>query len=178
MCVCVCDAVNAACCMLTEVWSPSLSRNNARRAEQADKKKRTTTAAPKGVRIARKPAWFEKFFWFITSDNIIVIAGHSAQENELIVKRYLRAQVSAFVWQYACGDKWCTDIVCGCVHQQDIYVHADVHGAATVVIRNPSTDPKSADKIPPATLEQAAAFTVQSLPAHPVLGPPSTHPHV
>jgi predicted ribosome quality control (RQC) complex YloA/Tae2 family protein len=38
---------------------------------------------------ARKVLWFEKFFWFISSDNYIVIGGRDAQQNELIVKRYV-----------------------------------------------------------------------------------------
>lgn len=42
---------------------------------------------------ARKVLWFEKFFWFISSDNYVVISGRDAQQNELIVKR----QVGLFV---------------------------------------------------------------------------------
>lgn len=34
---------------------------------------------------------FEKFLWFISSENYLVIAGRDQQQNELIVKRYLRA---------------------------------------------------------------------------------------
>ena len=41
----------------------------------------------------RKPAWFEKFIWFISSENYLVISGRDAQQNELIVKRYFRAGV-------------------------------------------------------------------------------------
>jgi len=52
---------------------------------------------------------FEKFHWFITSDNYIVIGGRDAQQNEILVKRYLRPG--------------------------DAYLHADVHGAPTCVLR-------------------------------------------
>lgn len=34
---------------------------------------------------------FEKFLWFISSENYLVIAGRDQQQNEMIVKRYLRA---------------------------------------------------------------------------------------
>ena len=51
---------------------------------------------------ARKPMWFETFHWFITSDNYLVIGGRDAQQNEILVKRYLR--------------------------KGDAYLHADVHG--------------------------------------------------
>jgi len=39
-----------------------------------------------------------------------VVSGRDAQQNELLVKRYLRAH--------------------------DLYVHADLHGAATTIVRN------------------------------------------
>jgi predicted ribosome quality control (RQC) complex YloA/Tae2 family protein len=37
----------------------------------------------------RKVHWFEKFNWFISSKNYLVISGRDAQQNELIVKRYM-----------------------------------------------------------------------------------------
>jgi hypothetical protein len=40
--------------------------------------------------VLRKPAWYERFHWFISSENYLVISGHDAQQNELIVKRYFR----------------------------------------------------------------------------------------
>lgn len=85
----------------------------------------------------RKVMWFEKFHWFLTSENYLVIAGKDAHQNELLVKRYLR--------------------------KGDVYVHADLHGAATCVVRNrvPSGDKKSPPPpIPVATLEQAGCMSV------------------
>jgi len=35
------------------------------------------------------PHRFEKFFWFISSENYLVIGGRDQQQNELIVKKYL-----------------------------------------------------------------------------------------
>ncbi|CAH8454677.1 unnamed protein product [Schistosoma turkestanicum] len=57
----------------------------------------------------RKPMWFEKFFWFISSENYLVVAGHDSQQNEVLVKRYLKPG--------------------------DIFVHADIHGASTVIVK-------------------------------------------
>lgn len=54
---------------------------------------RKTQQTLKEVRIistiskARKVYWFEKFYWFISSENYLVIGGRDAQQNELIVKR-------------------------------------------------------------------------------------------
>ncbi|KAL3319074.1 hypothetical protein Ciccas_002271 [Cichlidogyrus casuarinus] len=58
---------------------------------------------------AKKAAWFEKFNWFISSENYLVVAGRDAQQNEMLVKRYFGAS--------------------------DIYVHANVHGASTVIVK-------------------------------------------
>jgi len=81
------------------------------------------------INKARKVFWFEKFFWFISSENFLVIGGKDAQQNELIVKRYMKPN--------------------------DVYVHADLHGAATVVVKNISSDP-----VPPKTLNEAGQFAV------------------
>ncbi|XP_051942236.1 ribosome quality control complex subunit NEMF-like [Hippocampus zosterae] len=81
------------------------------------------------IQKARKVYWFEKFLWFITSENYLVIAGRDQQQNEMIVKRYLRAG--------------------------DIYVHADLHGATSCVIKNPAGSP-----IPPRTLTEAGTMSV------------------
>lgn len=40
------------------------------------------------IHKARKVYWFEKFFWFISSENYLVIAGRDQMQNELIVKRF------------------------------------------------------------------------------------------
>ncbi|CAF1615595.1 unnamed protein product [Adineta ricciae] len=76
------------------------------------------------VTKARKVYWFEKFYWFISSDNYIVLGGRDQQQNELLVKRHLRPG--------------------------DLYVHADLHGATSVVIKNPT-----GDEVPPRTLQEA-----------------------
>ncbi|KAF9954278.1 hypothetical protein BGZ72_004711 [Mortierella alpina] len=82
------------------------------------------------IQRARKPYWFEKFMWFITSENFLVIAGRDAAQNEMIVKRYMK--------------------------KDDIYVHADIHGAATVLIKNPSDK----DPVPPSSIYQAGIMSV------------------
>uniref|UniRef100_A0A8C7H9R4 Ribosome quality control complex subunit NEMF n=1 Tax=Oncorhynchus kisutch TaxID=8019 RepID=A0A8C7H9R4_ONCKI len=40
------------------------------------------------IQKARKVYWFEKFLWFISSENYLTIAGRDQQQNEIIVKRY------------------------------------------------------------------------------------------
>ncbi|KAJ9603177.1 hypothetical protein H2200_012472 [Cladophialophora chaetospira] len=84
------------------------------------------------LRPARKQFWFEKFLYFVSSDGYLVIGGKDAQQNELLYRRYLK--------------------------KGDIYVHADLQGASSVIVKN---NPKTPDApIPPSTLSQAGALTV------------------
>eukprot|EP00798_Chlamydomonas_sp_ICE-L_P022483 gene22483-29609_t len=39
---------------------------------------------------ACKQHWFERFNWFVSSENYLIISGRDAQQNELIVKRYFK----------------------------------------------------------------------------------------
>ncbi|CAG9539808.1 unnamed protein product [Cercopithifilaria johnstoni] len=78
----------------------------------------------------RRVMWFEKFLWFVSSENYLVIGGRDAQQNELLVKRYLRPG--------------------------DIYMHADTRGASSIIIRNKL----SGGDIPPRTLNEAAVMAV------------------
>lgn len=80
----------------------------------------------------RKQMWFEKFIWFISSDGYLVLGGKDATQNEMLYKRYLR--------------------------KGDVYCHADMHGASSVIIKN---NPKTPDApIPPSTLTQAGTLSV------------------
>lgn len=56
-----------------------------RKTQQTLKEVRTISNIAK----ARKIFWFEKFFWFVSSENYLVIGGRDAQQNELIVKRWV-----------------------------------------------------------------------------------------
>lgn len=99
----------------------------------AEKKTRLQLAQEKTVAAIthmRKVHWFEKFNWFISSENYLIISGRDAQQNELIVKRYMS--------------------------KGDLYVHAELHGASSTIIKNHKPD----NPIPPLTLNQAGSFTV------------------
>ncbi|KAF2495396.1 hypothetical protein BU16DRAFT_389303 [Lophium mytilinum] len=80
----------------------------------------------------RKQHWFEKFMYFISSDGYLVIGGKDAQQAEIIYKRYLK--------------------------KGDVYVHAELHGASSVIIKNNSSTPDA--PIPPSTLSQAGNLSV------------------
>ncbi|XP_004698630.1 nuclear export mediator factor NEMF [Echinops telfairi] len=96
-----------------------------KKTKQTLKEVQTVTSIQK----ARKVYWFEKFLWFISSENYLIIGGRDQQQNEIIVKRYLTSG--------------------------DIYVHADLHGATSCVIKNPTGEP-----IPPRTLTEAGTMAL------------------
>lgn len=100
--------------------------------KSAEKKTKETlkdAATIASINKTRKTYWFEKFLWFISSENYLAIGGRDQQQNELIVKRYLKPG--------------------------DLYVHADLHGASSVVIKNPKGDP-----VPPKTLNEAGTMAI------------------
>ena len=60
-------------------------------------------------RVKKNLKWYEKLHWFVTSDNTLVVAGRDAGSNEAVVKKYL--------------------------DNNDIYLHADIHGASSTVVK-------------------------------------------
>ncbi|CAD6225880.1 GSCOCG00005772001-RA-CDS [Cotesia congregata] len=98
-------------------------------AERKTKQTLKEVQAIHSINKVRKVYWFEKFYWFITSENYLVIGGRDMQQNELIVKKYLRAG--------------------------DVYVHADLTGASSIVVKNPSGNP-----VPPKSLAEAGTMAV------------------
>ncbi|ELP94149.1 zinc knuckle domain containing protein, partial [Entamoeba invadens IP1] len=77
----------------------------------------------------RRRFWFEKFHWFISSENFVIISGKDALQNDVMYRRYMK--------------------------NTDIYVHADIHGAASCLIKG-----VKGKVIGAATLEQAGKVAV------------------
>lgn len=82
--------------------------------KQLEKIKAKKELAMENISIPKKREkknlkWYEKLRWFITSDNTLVIGGRDAGTNEALVKKYL--------------------------DNNDIYLHADIHGATSTVIK-------------------------------------------
>jgi predicted ribosome quality control (RQC) complex YloA/Tae2 family protein len=84
------------------------------------------------LRPIRQPYWFEKFYYFISSDRYLVLSGKDVQQNDLLYQKYLQ--------------------------DGDVFVHADINQAAIVIIRNNPDTPNA--PIPPSTLSQAASLCV------------------
>ncbi|KAK7552379.1 hypothetical protein IWX49DRAFT_135204 [Phyllosticta citricarpa] len=84
------------------------------------------------LRPVRKQFWFEKFIYFISSEGYLVLGGKDATQNEILYRRHLK--------------------------KGDVYVHADLQGAASIIIKNNPATPDA--PIPPSTLSQAGNLSV------------------
>ena len=82
------------------------------------------------VAPAAKHRWFERYRWFVSSEGAIVIAGRDAPSNDTLVKRNLK--------------------------DGDYYLHADLHGAASVVVKRPTPPAVVTEQ----TLREAAQWAV------------------
>jgi predicted ribosome quality control (RQC) complex YloA/Tae2 family protein len=99
--------------------------------QDLEKKVKVAALKEKGLRgkapeKKRKKAWYEQFHWFESSDGFLVIGGRDAQSNEVVVKKYM--------------------------DENDVYFHADIHGAPHCVIKIENGKP------PEKTLKEAAVF--------------------
>nr|CAD2206787.1 unnamed protein product [Meloidogyne enterolobii] len=101
---------------------------------KADIKSTQTKVRKTNIIHARKTYWFEKFLWFVSSDGFLILAGRDAQQNELLVKRYMRPG--------------------------DIYVHAEIQGGSSVIIRNRENHSSEEWTPPHKTLNEAGTFAV------------------
>lgn len=78
-----------------------------------------------------KQFWFERYRWFISSEENLVVGGRDAKTNDLIVKKYLKE-----------GDR---------------YAHADIQGAPSIIIKSKDIGNKPVP-ISEQTLSEACIF--------------------
>ena len=67
---------------------------------------------PGGISKARASEWFEKFHWFVTTENCLVLSARDASQADILVRRYMNVE-------------------------RDAFVHADVPGAPVTVVKAP-----------------------------------------
>lgn len=97
-------------------------------AEQADKK-----SVLGGKKTPLRKEWYEKFRWFFSSDNYLVIGGRDATTNELVIKKH--------------------------AEPEDLVFHTEMPGSPFVVVKNKNQGYKDSLDIPESTLQEAAVFT-------------------
>ncbi|KAL4812347.1 hypothetical protein BDW67DRAFT_188781 [Aspergillus spinulosporus] len=97
-----------------------------------DDLKRNLKQEKQVLRPARKPFWFEKFLFFISSEGYLVLGGRDGMQSEMLYRRYLR--------------------------KGDVFVHADLEGATPMIVKNKPGALSSS--ISPTTLSQAGNLCV------------------
>jgi len=87
------------------------------------------------VPVRQREQWFERFRWFRTADDFLVIGGRNADQNEEIVEKYM--------------------------DPYDRFFHAQAHGGPVTVLKTSAPSEPSRDiEVPERSLEQAAQFAV------------------
>ncbi len=103
-----------------------------RRIAEPDREDPTARAPSRSAEPSRRKLhWFERFRWFVSSEGAIVLAGRDASSNDLLVRRNLK--------------------------DGDVYLHADLQGAASVVVKHP---PPGAPVLSDTTLREAGQWAV------------------
>ena len=97
------------------------------RAIEETKAKRVTEK--KSTTKKKKREWFEIYHWFMSSEGFLVISGRDAKSNERIVKKHLK--------------------------EKDLYVHADVYGAPSTIIKIEGNQEPTEQ-----TIREACAFAI------------------
>ncbi|KAM0680985.1 hypothetical protein GINT2_000768 [Glugoides intestinalis] len=105
---------------LTKSLSKNIENCYIKRRKALDKGEKTKVALESIVgKIAKKkvfvpaqkrePYWFEKFHFFFSSENELVIGGKNADQNEIVVKKHMEAT--------------------------DLYFHCNIHGASSIICK-------------------------------------------
>ena len=111
-----------------------------RKKRKEEKKRARDEAAGRVGRVKRtKRLWFERHRWTMLSDGRLMVGGRDARGNDTVVKKHLG--------------------------REDIYVHADLHGAPSCSIRiaegfqsDPAPNPTLPEHVPSLRLTQSPDF--------------------
>ncbi|KAI9006402.1 hypothetical protein DFJ74DRAFT_690698 [Hyaloraphidium curvatum] len=105
-------------------------------------KKKAVAAMAAAVHPKRPALFFEKFHWFVSSEDYIVLSGKDAAQNELLLTKHLKTG--------------------------DMLVHADVPGAPITVVKNtrvPGPGDAEPGRIPLQTLHEAGIACLMRTPS-------------
>ena len=83
--------------------------------EELQRKKQQIVKVQKPLPVRREKAWYEKFRWFHSSENLLVIGGRDATTNEILIKKHMEPH--------------------------DIVFHANIVGAPFVLVKTEGKTP-------------------------------------
>ncbi|MFW6434978.1 MAG: ribosome rescue protein RqcH [Halovenus sp.] len=107
-----------------------------REEEQGDEQEDIDWLARSSIPIRQSEQWYERFRWFHTSDDFLVIGGRNADQNEELVKKYL--------------------------DRGDLFFHTQAHGAPATILKATGPSESASDdlEISDQSKEEAAQFAV------------------
>lgn len=111
--------------------STHLALQNAQRRIDRDLAK-DLKAEHETLKLIRPKYWFEKFFWFVSSEGYLCLAGRDDLQTDMIYYRHFS--------------------------DNDAFVSSDIEGSLKVFIKNPY----KAEVVPPSTLMQAGIFAMSA----------------
>jgi predicted ribosome quality control (RQC) complex YloA/Tae2 family protein len=78
--------------------------------EKIKQSQKTSEQQATVIRQKTKTKWFEQYCWFFTSNNLLVVSGKNAKQNDELVSKHLK--------------------------ENDLFFHADIYGASTTILKN------------------------------------------
>ena len=95
-----------------ERGNESIDQNRKKILEEIDTLKKKAFSRHKHIKVKTQVSkdWYERYRWFISPDNLIVIGGRDASSNSAIIRKHLT--------------------------EQDIVFHAEIHGSPFFIIKN------------------------------------------
>mgnify|MGYP000619211200 FL=1 len=117
-----------------DAWEAADGEDEA--ADETDEDEEIDWLTRSSIPIRQSEQWYERFRWFHTSDDFLVIGGRNADHNEELVKKYL--------------------------DRGDLFFHTQAHGAPATILKatGPSESPDDGIEIPETSREEAAQFAV------------------
>ncbi|ATZ80225.1 putative nuclear export mediator factor NEMF-like protein [Bodo saltans virus] len=77
--------------------------------ESTDSKETVETNEKANIIIKKKELWYQQFYWFISTDGILVLLGKNSDQNESLVKRFME--------------------------KDDLYMHSEMAGSGSCIIK-------------------------------------------
>ncbi|QCC52307.1 ribosome rescue protein RqcH [Halapricum salinum] len=117
-----------------EAWEAD--DGEAKESDESEDEEEVDWLTRSSIPIRQSEQWYERFRWFHTSDDYLVIGGRNADQNEELVKKYL--------------------------DRGDLFFHTQAHGAPATILKATGPSESASDdlEIPEGSKEEAAQFAV------------------
>jgi len=118
-----------------EEWEAEPEDGEETQGEDGDEQEDVDWLNEPSIPVRKQEQWYERFRWFRTSDDFLVIGGRNADQNEELVQKYMDGN--------------------------DLFFHAQAHGGPVTILKtsDPSEPSRDVD-VPEVSKQEAAQFAV------------------